>query len=122
MTKNDDTPIAPADAENILQKFEDGKISMSKLFDEMNVKLLSDSDGRNMVRHATCVFTRDDTSRPFKLLTQYPNNKKSASDVGWKPHDNASGTLQFKKDGDAKLWDAVLSKIPLNITRSGDDA
>ncbi|MFK7837381.1 MAG: hypothetical protein AB8B60_14285 [Sulfitobacter sp.] len=119
--KQDDAAVDPAVAEEILKRFEEGKISLDKLFDEMNVKLLTDADGRNMVRHATCVLKRAGPAGAFSMLTQYPNDQKSATDVGWKPHSSASGSMKFKQNGDAKLWEADLAQVPLSISRTTED-
>lgn len=119
--KLSDAPVAPGDAEAILERFEQGKISLDKLFDEMNVKLLVDGDGRNMVRHATCVFSRNGTGDDFKMVTQYPNDQKGTGDVGWEPYPNAPGTMRFKKNGHAKQWEADLSSIPVSISATTTD-
>jgi len=86
---------AVADAENILIAFEDGKITLDQLFRRMSVELLSDDGGAKMIPGATVVLNRTDSTKPWKLLTQYPN--ADLSGTGWEPFRNASGSIKFRK-------------------------
>ncbi len=114
VTKKDTAGLDPADAEKILKLFEHGKISLDRLFKEMNVKLLTEEGdtGAKMVEHATVVFKRANGGDDWKMVTQYPDDGVKAGDVGWRPYDNPPPATLILKEADNSETPLSTKSLP----------
>jgi len=95
--------IDKAVAEAVLKDFEKGKITLDKLFDRMNSKLVgateTDKAGKEhssakMIPHATFVFERPSGGDAWKVVTRYPD---STAVAGWDIGSGDRATRDFKE-------------------------
>lgn len=104
-------------AEDVLKEFEAGKITLDKLFERMNSKLVGatekDKAGKEhssakMIPTATFVFERGGTGDNWKVVTRYPDSKAVQ---GWDIGSGDRAARDFK-EADGKVTNLQGNRLP----------
>ena len=102
------TAIDPVLATAVLKKFEEGDITLDKLFQNLNVELIEkpNKGGVMMVPRCKVVLTRATETDDWKLKTHYPDHKLEAKHEGWEcERGQPKGYVTLRKDDTLKVFD-----------------
>ncbi len=100
--------VDPALATAVLRKFEEGDITLDKLFTNLNVELIEkpNKGGVKMISHCKVILTRATETDDWKLKTHYPDNKLEAKHEGWQCEaGQPKGDVTLRKDTTLKVFD-----------------
>ena len=103
--------VDPVLATAVLKRFEEGKITLNKMFSELNVELIEkpNKGGVKMVSHCKVIMTRATETDDWKLKTHYPDNKLEAKHEGWEcERGQPKGDVTLRKGATLKVFSNKL--------------
>lgn len=102
------TAVDPVVATAVLKKFEEGDMSLNKLFSDLNVELIEkpNKGGVLMVPRCKVILTRATESDDWKLKTHYPDHKLEAKHEGWEcERGQPKGDVTLRQGDVLKVFD-----------------
>ncbi|MCF6233584.1 MAG: hypothetical protein L3J36_10885 [Rhodobacteraceae bacterium] len=102
------TAVDPVVATAVLKRFEEGKITLDKLFSNLNVELIEkpNKGGVLMVPRCKVILTRATETDDWKLKTHYPDHKLELKHEGWEcERGQPKGDVTLRKGDVLKVFD-----------------
>lgn len=103
--------VSIPDAEAVLRDFETGKIDHDQMFKRLNTELYAVDGGAKLIPYAVVVLRRASATDDWTLLTQYPDNTKTA--VKWEPQRNwAPSSVDLRETPTGPVTNVSTTSLP----------